>query len=227
MKRIYVRNTIGWHITESQLTSQINNIVNNGENDIELYINSGGGSVYDGWAMYNSIKSFVSQGVNIKVFNIGIAASMASVLMLAVPKENRFSYKNSIYMIHNASTITWGDKNEHRGNAELLDKIDGMIAKEYADNTGLAIGYVKELMNKTTWMTPDETVELGFIGSIYDEVAEEKAEIVGVDEEEYMANAPEDCYRLVAFASANKAIDLTKTKKTQIIDKAWKSYMKY
>lgn len=230
MKNIYVRGTIGWHVNEMDFVDDVKRTLDSGEKDIKLLINSGGGSVFQGWGIFNSLKQFAKEGANFHTCNIGVAASMASVLMLVAKKENRTACNSSLYMIHNASVFTYGDKNAHKGNEEILSKIDDLLANEYSFETGIEKDYISSLMNKTTWLTPEESKELGFIGGISDENKDEgKATLVNFDSSAFTNNAPQDILNYVAFTELkddlSKVVDLTKTTKQQIREKTWKNYI--
>ncbi|WP_162487501.1 head maturation protease, ClpP-related [Paenibacillus sp. LC231] len=129
--------------------------------EVELNINSGGGSVPAGSEVYTLLKQYKGR----KVANItGMAASAASFIAMGAD-EVRMSPTASM-MIHNASTWTEGDKNNHYSNADMLRNTDVGITNAYRLKTGKSTEELLNLMNKTTWMNAQQAVELGFADSI-------------------------------------------------------------
>ena len=117
---------------------------------IDLHINSGGGSVFEGFAIYNMLKQHKAK-VDVQVD--GIAASIASVIAMA--GDTISMPKNSYLMIHNASGMAFGTADEMKKQAEILEGLSGTIAQVYVDrsNETIDIDKVKELMSAETWLT--------------------------------------------------------------------------
>lgn len=133
--------------------------------DVELYINSGGGSVFAGSEVYTALKEYTGK-VTAKI--TGVAASAASFLAMAAD-EIKMS-PTSQMMIHNASTWTDGDKHNHSSNTDMLHGTDIAITNAYRLKTGRSQDELLDLMNKTTWMNAQLAVELGFAdGILFDE----------------------------------------------------------
>jgi ATP-dependent Clp endopeptidase proteolytic subunit ClpP len=130
---------------------------------INLFINSPGGDVFDGIAMYNILKQ---HGANIIVNIDGLAASIASVIAMA--GNEIYMAANAFIMVHNAWGITIGDAGDMRSMAETLEKIDGSIIDTYARRTGRDEEIIANLMADETWMTADQAKELGFVDDLYD-----------------------------------------------------------
>lgn len=130
---------------------------------IKLLLNSPGGSVFDGMAIYHILASERSK---LEIEVIGLAASIASIIALAGKKL--IMAEGSYYMIHLPWTIAMGDSEELRKTAELLDKIKGEFLKMYIGKSGLSTEEVKQMMVDETWLTASETVEKGFADSIED-----------------------------------------------------------
>jgi len=124
---------------------------------ISLLINSPGGDVFDGMAIYNLI-SAVRQNVTVEV--LGLAASIASVIALA-GKEMMMG-EGSYFMIHRPWSFSLGTADELRKDADLLDKVEGQIADIYAQHTALTEDEIAAAMDAETWYTPEEAVEAGF-----------------------------------------------------------------
>ncbi|CAM3300028.1 MULTISPECIES: head maturation protease, ClpP-related [Paenibacillus] len=133
--------------------------------DVELYINSPGGSVFAGSEIYTILKEYTGK-VIAKV--TGVAASAASFFLMAAD-ETKMSPTSQL-MIHNAATRTEGDKNAHSSNADMLQGTDVAITNAYRLKTGKSTEELLDLMNKTTWMNAQKAVELGFAdGILFDE----------------------------------------------------------
>jgi ATP-dependent Clp protease protease subunit len=132
---------------------------------LNIYINSPGGGVFDGMAIYNILKRHKAYKT---VYVDGLAASIASVIALAGDKV--IIPSNAFFMIHRCWAITWGNKNDMFKMAEELEKIDEGIINVYQAKTGLSRPEIEQLMDEETWMTGEEAKEYGFA----DEVEKEK-----------------------------------------------------
>jgi ATP-dependent Clp protease protease subunit len=125
---------------------------------LDIYINSPGGSVFDGIAIFNQIKRHPAAE---KIVHIdGIAASIASVIAMA-GTEIRIA-DNGMFMIHDPWGVTVGTADEMRKQADALDKIRGTLLDTYVAKTGGDAKQISQWMTDETWMTADESVERGF-----------------------------------------------------------------
>lgn len=132
---------------------------------LDIYINSPGGSVMDGQAIYSQLKRHkASKTVHID----GIAASIASVIAMA--GDEVVMPNNALIMIHRASGSTWGNASDMRKTADDLDRVDGTIIAAYQAKTGRDPEELIELMDDETWMTAQEAVALGFADRISDAI---------------------------------------------------------
>ena len=132
---------------------------------IDLHINSPGGAVFDGVAIYNLIKQHPA---NVTTYIDGIAASIASVIALAGDKVVMAA--NALYMMHNPSGMVMGTAADMRSLADVLDKIRGTMTGVYAAKSGQADSVISSLLDAETWMTADEAMEFGFVDEIADEM---------------------------------------------------------
>lgn len=125
--------------------------------DLNIYVNSGGGSVFAGLAIYNQLKRFSGKKT---VYVDGLAASIASVIALA--GDEIIMPSNAFFMIHKPWSWAIGNSNDFRKAADDLDRIEQGIINVYADNLkdGADIEHVKELVNAETWLTGDEAAEI-------------------------------------------------------------------
>ncbi|MFT5365521.1 MAG: ATP-dependent Clp protease protease subunit [Candidatus Latescibacterota bacterium] len=140
------------------------------EKPIRIFINSPGGSVYDGFAIYDMIR-FVRPKV--KIISSGLSASAATVIMLAADKEYRMAMPNARIMIHQPSMRFQGAAEDVRRTAEEVLKIKKKINEMYAEETGQTFEKVQEDTDRDYWMSPEEALEYGLISKIvhsYDEI---------------------------------------------------------
>lgn len=125
--------------------------------DIKIRINSPGGEVFDGFAIYNALKNHPAE---IHVQIDGVAASIASVIAMAGDLITMGD--GAMIMIHDPWSIAIGDAEDFRGAAEMLDKIKEGIIDAYAGRTGLKRDHLAEMMDRETWFTVEESIENGF-----------------------------------------------------------------
>jgi len=128
---------------------------------INLRINSPGGSAFSGIAMYNMLMRHPARVV---VDVDGLAASIASVIAMA-GDEIRMG-DGAQLMIHDASSIAWGNAAEMRRTAELLDSISGDIASIYARRSGRPVDELRALMQAETWLGAQESVDAKLADSV-------------------------------------------------------------
>jgi ATP-dependent Clp endopeptidase proteolytic subunit ClpP len=141
---------------------------------VEVTINSPGGSVMEGTRIYNALRGMAARGVEITTTVDGLAASMGSVILMA--GDVRQMTKGSRVMIHEASTMAWGDARTMQRNADLLEGISAEIAGIYAERTGGDVAAIRGLMYDETWMDASKAQELGFVHSVIDYDKKEDAE---------------------------------------------------
>jgi ATP-dependent Clp endopeptidase proteolytic subunit ClpP len=132
---------------------------------IHLRINSVGGSVIEGAAIYNSLRRHKG-GLTVHVD--GLAASMASVIAMA--GEEVFIADNAMLMIHNPWSMTMGDANDLRKEADVLDKLKNTLVNAYARKTGMETSDIAAMMDEETWLNSTQAVAMGFADEIEDGV---------------------------------------------------------
>lgn len=133
---------------------------------LNIYINSPGGSVFDGVAIHNVLKRHKAR----KIVQIdGIAASIASVIAMA-GDEIRIA-SNGMMMIHDPWAMTAGTAEEFRKMADSLDKVRDSILTSYVERTTSTEDQLSEWMTAETWFTAEEAVEAGLADVVGDEVA--------------------------------------------------------
>jgi len=126
-----------------------------------LRINSPGGSVVDGLAIYDAI-SRMPQKVTTRIE--GIAASMGSVIALA--GDEVIMSENSLYMIHNVWGGEVGDAGDLRKAADLMDKMGDRLVSIYMSKSGNSEEQIRSWMNEETWFDSSEAVKYGFVDII-------------------------------------------------------------
>jgi len=149
----------------------IMNLAENAVDVLEIEINSPGGSVFDGYTIYQEIKSLQDRGVVVNATVTGMAASMATVICCAC--NNVSIVPHGQWMIHEASNVVAGNAETLRKQADLLDSVSGNIAEIYSRKTGKDIEDIRAMMKKETWMNAAQAKELGFVDSIVGEKQEE------------------------------------------------------
>lgn len=132
-----------------------------GDRALNVRINSPGGSVVDGFAIYNLLKAHKG---DVTVFIDGLAASIASVIAMAGDKV--IMPKNALMMIHNPSVFADGDAESLRKLADDLDKFRDGIVSAYTERTGKKADKIKKMMDEETFITAEEAVEMGFADEI-------------------------------------------------------------
>lgn len=124
---------------------------------LDIYINSPGGSVFDGSAIYSQLKRHTAQKT---VYVEGIAASIAS--MIAMAGDEIVIPENAYLMIHRASSVTIGNAADMRKSADVLETLESGIVAAYVAKTGRDAAEINEMMAEETWLTGPEAVALGF-----------------------------------------------------------------
>ncbi len=143
----------------------------NPKKDIFMYINSPGGSVTSGMAMYDTMQ-YISCDVN--TVCIGQACSMGSFLLAAGTKGKRFSLPNSMIMIHQPSSGFKGQVTDIEIHARNLVELKKRMNKLYSQHTGQKLSVVEKAMERDNFMTPEDALKFGLI----DQIVANRAEIV-------------------------------------------------
>lgn len=131
---------------------------------INLRLNSPGGDVFDGIAIYNDL---LKHSAEVHVEITGVAASAASIIAMAGDRITMA--ENSFLMIHNAWALTMGDRRDMEEMAAVLAKIDGALAQTYAAHTDLPMADIRAMMDAETWLDAEGAVEKGFANAVEDE----------------------------------------------------------
>ena len=143
--------------------------------DYTVHIFSPGGDVFEGQAIYNGL---INTGKSIKVLVEGVCASIATLIAGAADPGKLFINKNSQWMVHppKFSNIS-GDSEQLRTGAEQLDQIQTLLINVYQKRTKLPEDKLREIIDNTTWMLPEEAKSFGFV----DEVVESMRAVAFAD----------------------------------------------
>ncbi|HEX4662153.1 MAG TPA: ATP-dependent Clp protease proteolytic subunit [Candidatus Saccharimonadales bacterium] len=131
--------------------------------DIMFYINSPGGSVSDGLAIYDTMQ-FIKPAV--QTIGIGLQASMGAFLLSAGTKGKRFVLPNSRVMIHQPSAGAQGMVTDMEISLKETIRIKELMAKILADNTGQKVSKIKADMERDYWLDANEAVKYGLVDEI-------------------------------------------------------------
>lgn len=154
--------------------------------EIDVHINSAGGNVFEGHAIYNMLKMHKAK---VNIYVDALAASIASVI--AMSGDTIFMHKNSFMMIHNSWIMTLGNSKDLRQTADLLDKTDQSSNNAYLDKaTNLSEEELKQLLEAETWLTADEALEKGLADEILG--ASEIAASISKDSYQMFKHVPEN-----------------------------------
>ena len=133
------------------------------EKDISLYINSPGGSIYAGMAIYDTMQ-FIKPDV--QTICCGVAMSMGSLLLTAGAKGKRLSLPNSRILIHQPSAGFEGQSSDIEIHMNEILKTREKIDELYAEHTGQSIEEVHDAMERDRFFTPEQAVEYGLIDRV-------------------------------------------------------------
>ena len=158
---------LGEEVTEGSantIVAQLLHLANEDpDKDIQLYINSPGGSVYDGLAIYDTMQYIKP---DVQTIGIGLQASMGAFLLSSGAKGKRFVLPNARVMIHQPSSGTQGMVTDQEISLRESVRMKELLAKVIAKNTGQKLEKVKADMERDYWMSADEAVKYGLADAI-------------------------------------------------------------
>lgn len=165
-------NIVSWEYLDSDVSSYTlaKEIETLNADIINVYINSYGGEVAEGLAIYNSLKRHKAK---IKTYCDGFACSAASVVFMA--GDERIMSTASLLMIHNAWSNASGDAKQFRKQADNLEKITQASINAYMQKINISEEKLKNMLDAETWMTSNEALEMGFANIIVNETEGDKA----------------------------------------------------
>lgn len=130
---------------------------------ITIYINSPGGDVDGGFAIYDTVR-FISSPVT--MVGLGLVASAASLVLLSVPKERRVGLPNSSYLIHQPLSKMKGVTSDVLIHANVIERLRKKLDTIIADATGKSVEEVSKDTERDHWLFSDEALEYGLISRI-------------------------------------------------------------
>lgn len=140
------------------------NSSNPADKTIKIYINSPGGSVYDGLGIYDMMQLLIKQGYIIETVNIGMAASMGALLLMAGSKGHRKSFPHSRIMVHELSSVAYGKassmKDEMKEVEVLQKELDKIMEKHASEEL------IDLCTRKDYWMSAYEAANHGIIDEV-------------------------------------------------------------
>lgn len=157
LREILLSGVVGLDITVEGMKAQLDEAKAENQ-DVQLLISSGGGSVFQGIAISNLISNFPGKTES-RI--IGLAASMATVIALSA--DSVTAEDDAIFMIHNASGGAYGTKAEMAKMQAVLGKIDNMILNKYTTKTGRPKAEIQDEMDDETFFFGDEMKKAGFV----------------------------------------------------------------
>jgi ATP-dependent protease ClpP protease subunit len=168
VNELFIYDQIGyWGISASQFAMDLRALDSNKR--LSVRINSPGGDVFDGLAIYSLLRDYKG-GVDIIVD--GLAASIASVIAMA--GDTLSMYDTAMLMIHKPWTVTMGDSTALRNDADLLDKIQNQIKLTYSKKMALTDEELDAVIDGTTWIEAGKAEEYGLDIKIIGQSDEEK-----------------------------------------------------
>ncbi len=161
---------IGWFVTAREFIRELDNLSD--KTDLDVRINSVGGSVFEGLQIFNRLK--MHKG-NVQVTVESLAASMASVIACAA--DELIMLPQSMLMIHNPSTAVWGDQDDLEKAARTLGQIKELLIDAYTPRWDMGRDEIAELMDDETWYTAQQALDAGIINGLGDDAAEDDLDL--------------------------------------------------
>lgn len=156
---IFIYDEIGyWGDNAKDFADALNSVTSP---ELIVHLNSPGGDIFDGLAIYQSLKSHKA---SVTIVVDGLAASIASVIAMAA--DRLVMAPKSTMMIHDGWSMSMGNAADMRKMADLLDKQSDIIASVYADRSGQPADFWRDRMRDETWYNADEALAAGLIDEI-------------------------------------------------------------
>lgn len=159
MTTIDLDGIVGWDITAADIRAALP-----ASGTVELRINSPGGSVHEGIAIYNALRAFKRDGGIVNAAIVGIAASMATYI--ASVADRLTVEDNAVWMVHNPWTFVLGDHRAMTKAATILCSLRGVLARAYARRSGREQDDILSEMDAETWLYGEEIVSAGYADEV-------------------------------------------------------------
>ncbi len=160
---IFIGTGIDDHVANAVIAQMLFLQMQDPKKDIHIYINSPGGSVTAGLAMYDTMQ-FLTCDVN--TYCIGICASMGAVLLTAGTKGKRFCLPNSHVMIHQVSGGAQGTASDVERTVKFMYGLKGRLNKILSHHTGKTEKQVEKDADRDNYMTAEEAVKYGLVDKV-------------------------------------------------------------
>ena len=171
---IFIGTPIDDHVANLVIAQMLFLQMEDGKKDIHIYINSPGGSVTAGLAIYDTMQ-FVT--CDVTTYCLGMAASMGAVLLAAGTKGKRFALPNSDIMIHQVSGGAQGQASDVERQVDFMFKLKKRLTRILALHTGKPEEQVKNDSDRDYYMTAAEAAEYGLVDQVVQSRKELKADI--------------------------------------------------
>ena len=172
----------------NDMKNELDELVNKGITDFNIYINSPGGSVFAASTIVSMLRRFKQQTKSkIHSYIDGLCASAATYLLMVADDVN--IYQNSIMMIHKPMGLAWGNANELQREIDVLNTIENdMMIPMYMNKSKISEEEIKQLVNDETWFNGNENDEL-YIGNYFEvNYLEDVKEVVACTSQELFKN---------------------------------------
>ena len=169
---IFIGTGIDDHVANLVIAQMLFLQMEDGKKDIHLYINSPGGSVTSGLAIYDTMQ-FVT--CDVTTYCLGMAASMGAVLLAAGTKGKRYALPNSDIMIHQVSGGAQGQASDVERQVEFMFKLKKRLTRILAHHTGKSEEQVKADSDRDYYMTANEAADYGLV----DHVVQSRKDVKG------------------------------------------------
>jgi len=160
---IFLGEEIDFHVANIICAQMIFLEAEDPSKDIILYINSPGGSVIDGLAIYDTIQYIQN---DVSTVCLGQAASMAAVLLLAGAKKKRYCLKNSRIMIHQGGGGIRGQATDIEIYAKEIVRLENLINQIMSNHTGKDLKFIEESQKRDNYLVPTEALQFGIVDQI-------------------------------------------------------------
>jgi ATP-dependent Clp protease protease subunit len=151
-------------VTSSLIVAQLLFLeAENSEKDIYIYINSPGGGVYAGLAIYDTIQYIKS---HVATLCVGMAASAASLILMAGEQGKRFALPNSRIMIHQPLGGVRGQATDIEIHAKEILEIKGLLNDIYTKHTGQKLSVIEKNMERDNFMSPESAKKFGLVDKV-------------------------------------------------------------
>lgn len=172
-----------WDISAKMVSEELKSL-DEKINTVEVRLSSGGGDVFEGLSIMNRLKQIDKK---IVVYIDGIAASIASIIMLA--GDEVIIGEGAQVMIHKPFCWCVGNANELQNTIDRLDRVENEMIKIYKNKTGLSETEISKMIDDETWFNADEALEYGFVDKKVDENEQDFAMAACINPKEMIKDA--------------------------------------